>query len=86
MTYRVELDRRARKGLDLLRGPAYVRAREALRALAEDPRPEGSVKLRGSPNAYRIRVGVYRIVYVIDDDLKSVTVLAVQHRKDVYRE
>ena len=86
MAYRVELSRHARKDLDALRPPVYARVRSALEGLREDPRPRGSVKLAVRANTYRVRVGVYRIAYVIDDDRQVIEVRAIQHRKDVYRD
>lgn len=54
-------------------------------ALADNPRPPGCVKLAGSKDVWRIRVGQYRIVYVIDDNAKTVDVRIVAHRREVYR-
>jgi len=53
-------------------------------ALAKDPRPQGSEKLSGQAR-YRVRQGVYRIVYEIDDDVREVTVVKIAHRREVYR-
>ena len=53
--------------------------------LAADPRPSGCRKLRGYKDFWRIRVGEYRIVYIIDDDRKMVSVTRVAHRRDVYK-
>ena len=52
--------------------------------LATDSRPNGSKKLTGH-NRYRIRQGVYRIVYAVEDDKLVVYIVKVGHRKDVYR-
>ena len=52
--------------------------------LAEDPRPTASKKLSGR-DRYRIRQGVYRIAYAVEDDRLVVYVVKVGHRKDVYR-
>ena len=62
------------------------RQRVALRIsrLAEDPRPPGCQKLSGN-DRYRIRQGVYHIVYSIEDERLIVFVVKVGHRKDVYR-
>ena len=54
-----------------------------IRSLAVDPRPAGSEKLSGQER-YRIRQGVYRIVYEIEDDRLIVTVVKVAHRSRVY--
>ncbi len=53
-------------------------------SLAQDPRPDGCAKLSGV-EAYRVRQGDYRIVYVVDDETRTVLVVKVGHRRDVYR-
>jgi mRNA interferase RelE/StbE len=53
--------------------------------LAADPRPQKSEKLAGYDDRYRIREGQYRIVYLIVDSRREVTIFNVGHRKDVYR-
>ena len=58
---------------------------ERIRILARDPRLPGSEKLAGYADRYRVRQGQYRIVYLIDDDRREVTIFKVGHRKDVYR-
>ena len=55
-----------------------------IKSLAADPRPPGSEKLTGQ-HRYRLRHGRYRIVYAIQDEDRSVTVVKVGHRKDIYR-
>ncbi len=55
-----------------------------IRHLAESPRPPGSQKLSGL-DRYRIRHGVYRVVYSVDDEQLIVVVIKVGHRKDIYR-
>lgn len=52
--------------------------------LSDNPRPSGSIKLKGE-EAYRIRVGDYRIVYIIQDERLIVLVIDVGHRGDLYR-
>ena len=56
-----------------------------IHALASDPRPQGSEKLAGYDDRYRIRQGNYRLVYLIDDQAGVVTIYKVGHRKDIYR-
>jgi len=75
----------AEKQLDRL--PANVRRRvvAALEDLRHDPRPPGCVKLTGKPELWRIRVGVYRVVYEIRDVELTILVVRIVHRKDVYR-
>jgi mRNA interferase RelE/StbE len=52
--------------------------------LAQDPRPPGSKKLTAEEK-YRIRQGNYRILYTVEDDIITVTVVKIGHRRDVYR-
>jgi mRNA interferase RelE/StbE len=60
------------------------RIMQRIRSLADDPRPAGCEKL-SSLERYRIRQGVYRIIYEIDDDRIVVVVVKVGHRREVYR-
>ena len=57
----------------------------AIQALARNPRPAGCSKLTGADNDWRIRVGDYRVVYEIADDVRVVRVNRVRHRREVYR-
>jgi mRNA interferase RelE/StbE len=54
--------------------------------LAHDPRPSGVKKLQGLDDTYCVRVGDYRVVYEIQDNLLIVLVLSVAHRREVYRD
>jgi mRNA interferase RelE/StbE len=54
-------------------------------ALASDPRSSKTEKLAGYEDRYRIRQGHYRIVYLIDDPRREITIFKVGHRRDVYR-
>ena len=67
--------------------PGNVRKRVAQRidALACDPFPRGSVKLEGSSDLRRVRVGDYRIIYQIRHEILVILVVRVKHRRDVYR-
>ena len=53
-------------------------------ALAEDPRSSGCIKLSGL-DRYRIRLGLYRVIYEIDDSIILVLILKVGNRKDIYK-
>jgi mRNA interferase RelE/StbE len=83
--YRISLAKSAVKELDNLDSPIAQRVRLAIRRLSQDPRPPGCVKLTGSVNDWRIRIGDWRVVYTIDDRLCLVDIAAVRHRRDVYR-
>jgi len=67
--------------------PPDIRQRmgEALLSLEADPRPSGAVKLAGSRDRWRIRVGDYRIIYQIDDSALQVLILRIAHRREAYR-
>jgi len=84
VTYAVEILRLAQRQLAKVAGEERRRIISAIQALAHDPRPHGSKKLSGRP-AWRIRVGEYRVIYEIHDDRLLVLVVAIGHRKDVYR-
>ncbi len=56
-----------------------------MQALAEEPRPQGAEKLAGYADRYRVRQGRYRIIYLIDDGRREVTIFRIGHRKEVYR-
>ena len=84
MSYRISLLRRAQKELGELPHAVYERVCDSVRALGQDPRPPGCLKLAGR-EGWRIRVGEYRVIYEIDDEQQSVTVMHIGHRRDVYR-
>jgi mRNA interferase RelE/StbE len=84
--YTVELTAAAEKTLNKLDKPAARRVTAALLALGANPRPAGIKAMVGKPETLRHRVGDYRIVYRIIDNRLIVLVLAIGHRRDVYRE
>jgi mRNA interferase RelE/StbE len=83
--YRVLLERAAEKDLSRLSVATHDRVIAAIRALAANPRPPGSRKLTGSKSDWRIRVGDYRVIYEIADEIRIVRVNRVRHRGEVYR-
>lgn len=84
MIYSILILRRAQKELCSLPREPYTRVRDTIRALSEEPRPEGSRKLTARPG-WRIRIGSYRVIYEIDDTNHLITILHIGHRRDVYR-
>jgi len=84
VTYRVEIERVAVKALQRLPQADRTRILGRIRGLTEDPYPAGATKLVGA-NGFRIRSGDYRIVYVVDETDKIVTVTRIGHRREVYR-
>lgn len=81
--YRIELRPAAVRALRELDPPVARRLQAAIALLAEDPRPPASRQLRGLP-AWRVRVGDYRVIYTIEDDVLLVVVVTLGHRRDVY--
>lgn len=84
MSYTLFILSRAQNELARLPEDIYPHIREAIRALAHDPRPRGCIKLTGR-DGWRIRVRNYRVIYEIDASRNTLTVLHVGHRRDVYR-
>ncbi len=82
--YAIDIKPSARRELENLSDNLIARLVPKIDALAANPRPSGCRKLRGYKDLWRIRVGDYRIVYLVDDDRKMVSVTRVAHRRDVY--
>ena len=82
--YSLHILRRAVKDIaNLPKGYAKL-VSEHIDRLGRDPRPSDAKKLKGT-TGYSLRVGVYRILYEIDDNARIVTVYRVKHRREVYR-
>ena len=84
MAYRVEDTPAARFDLHALPRDILIRVEARIQALADNPRPPGVERLRGSP-LWRLRVGVYRVIYHVDDAQQVVTIARVRHRGETYR-
>ncbi len=85
MSYAIEWRPSARKEVRGLDPPVRRRVITAIEALADDPRPPGSITLTGSPGWRRIRIGGYRVIYDVNDRALVVLVLRVGSRGDIYR-
>lgn len=82
--YRIEVSPAALRALRKLTPEVRPRIEGAITLLGVDPRPPASRPLRGRPG-YRVRVGDYRILYTIHDNVLLVVVVALGHRRDIYR-
>jgi mRNA interferase RelE/StbE len=82
--YAVRVKPSARKELEGLPDEVLNRVVRKLESLGHDPRPTGCKKLKGYKDYWRIRVGDWRVVYIIDDEEKAVSVTRIAHRRDVY--
>ncbi len=81
--YSIEISRTAEKQLKKLSRDDQHRVVRAILALAGDPRPQGSRKLTGYDDVFRIRVGRYRVLYSVSGKKLVVIILKIGHRKDV---
>ena len=83
MPYQVTIRPKAIKALEKINDPDYSNIKKVIYGLAENPRPHGYKKLKGR-DGYRVRIGDYRIIYDIFDNILTVDVVALGHRKDIY--
>ena len=82
--YKIYFKRSAVKDLEAISKKDLLRIISRIDLLKADPRPPGCEKLSGQER-YRVRQGNYRIVYSIQDDVLTVWVVKIGHRRDVYR-
>ncbi len=83
--YEVRIAKRVAKSLASLERRTQQRVRAAIELLADDPRPPACVAMQGEDSVYRVRVGDYRIVYEVLDEVLLIQVVRVGHRREVYR-
>jgi mRNA interferase RelE/StbE len=83
--YRIDVTRKAQKSLRAIEPMDQRKIARAIDGLASEPRPRGAKKLEGGAGEWRVRIGNYRIIYEINDDILRVLVLVIGKRKDVYR-
>jgi mRNA interferase RelE/StbE len=84
-THKVEIENSAARAIQRLQRHDQRRVLTAIAALADEPRPHGCEKLSGFDTTFRIRIGNYRVVYIVDDAVRAITVTRVGHRREVYR-
>jgi mRNA interferase RelE/StbE len=82
--YSLEVKQSAQKELDALDEAMFTRIDRKILALADNPRPAGCKKLRGYKDHWRIRAGEWRVVYIINDAARLITVTRIAHRREVY--
>jgi mRNA interferase RelE/StbE len=83
-SYAVQLKPSARKELESLPDSALSRVFRKIELLGNDPRPTGCKKLKGYKDQWRIRIGDWRVVYIVDDPAKLVSITRIAHRREVY--
>jgi mRNA interferase RelE/StbE len=84
LRYSLEIKHSAQKELDALDDTLFARIDRKILGLADNPRPVGCKKLKGYKDHWRLRIGDYRVIYVIDYAIKTVSVTHVAHRREVY--
>ena len=82
--YSLEIKQSAQKELDAPGETLFTRIDRKILALAGNPRPAGCIKLRGYKDQWRVRVGDWRVLYIIDDAAKLISVMRIAHRREVY--
>ncbi len=83
--YKVEINKIVRKkDLASIDAKDIARIVKQIQELANDPYPQGSVRLKGREE-WRIRQGNYRILYIVNEEIVTVIVVKIGHRKEVYR-
>jgi mRNA interferase RelE/StbE len=83
--YELQYKKKAIKALTTINNPYYTTIIEAIDSLAENPRPHGYKKLTGR-DGYRIRVGIYRIIYDIFDTQLIIEIVNIGSRGDIYED
>ena len=86
ITYTIEYKKSVEKELRKLPSTQLKGLVAKIRTLAINPHPEGSVKLRGSSDLFRIRHADYRIIYQVEDKKLILLVIKIGHRREVYRD
>jgi mRNA interferase RelE/StbE len=82
--YSVQVKPSARAELEALPDNILARVLQKMEALRDSPRPAGCKKLKGYKDQWRIRVGDWRVVYLIDDAAKLISITRIAHRREVY--
>lgn len=83
--YRIEITTTAHHHLRNLSNLNRRRIHEAMEQLADNPRPYGVKKLQGVVDFYRIRIGNYRVLYLIDDAARLIRVMRIMPRENAYQ-
>lgn len=86
MPYELHIERHAEKDLNKLEKSLFIQIAARIKELADNPHPQGSKKITGSQNDWRLRVGDYRVLYEIDNKTKTIKIMHVKHRREAYRD
>jgi mRNA interferase RelE/StbE len=82
--YTVSVSRSAQKEIRDFEASIRKRVIGSIGSLALNPRPPGCRKLVGATNRWRVRIGDYRVIFSIDDEKRTVEIIAARHRSKAY--
>jgi len=85
VSYKIEFSRKAERQFKALTNQIQKRLKPKIDALAQKPRPRGVKKLEGEDELYRVRVGDYRVIYQVRDNVLIVLVVSLGDRKEIYK-
>jgi mRNA interferase RelE/StbE len=83
-SYTVQVKPSAQRELEALPDDVLPRVLQKMETLRDSPRPAGRKKLKGYKDQWRVRVGAWRVVYIIDDTAKLISITRIAHRREVY--
>lgn len=86
MPYELRIERHAEKDLVKLERTSFEQIASRIKELASNPHPQGSKKISGSQNDWRLRIGDYRVLYEIDNKSRIIKIMRVKHRREAYRD
>lgn len=86
MPYELLIERNVEKDLKKLKISLFAKITTKIKELADNPHPQGSRKITGSQNDWRLRIGNYRVLYEIDNKTKTIKIMRVKHRREAYRD
>ena len=84
LAFQISIERSAQKSLTKISKADQDKIIRSIQSLSDNPRPHGCKKL-SSREAWRIRIGNYRVIYEIDDRHSKILIVVIRHRRDVYR-
>lgn len=82
MTYQIQIEKSALKRLGKIETHTREKIRAAINDLAHNPRPFGYKKLVDEDGLYRIKIGNYRVIYEVRDNILLITILRVAKRNE----
>ena len=83
--FEVLIERGAERDIESLPGNMHGRVVEVLMGLKRNPYPAGCRRITGSKSDWRVRIGDYRAIYEVDQGGRTVRIMRIRHRREVYR-